>query len=72
MLEFDEKMAFYICDACVDLCAGGETCGGDWCRHTSLPNHAANQDSVKLLNNFFERFEVTADEYGRLVCVEKG
>ena len=38
---------------------------------TVNPYYAKNQDSVRIFNEFRERFFVWVDDYGRLVCTEK-
>ncbi len=70
MLEIDEKIPYYICNQSKECCTS-ETCGGEYCKHTTLPIYAAHPENVELLNKFFDVFDVSVDDYGRLNCIEK-
>ncbi len=70
MLEINEAIGYYICDKAKDCCTC-ETCGGEYCNHTTDPLHIANSESAKLLDDFMKKFHVAVDDYGRLTCTER-
>ena len=74
MLEINEVRPFYICKGdgnkkCI-LSVNGLECHND-CHHTTFEIHAKNKESVDLFTEFFNKFHVIVDDYGRLICTER-
>lgn len=60
----------YLCNM-EKICASEGDCGGDMCHHTSDALFAANEDSVRIFNEFKNTFEMHVDEDGRIIAWEK-
>ena len=70
MIEITESMPYYICNK-ERLCSIEGGCGEDMCNHTTYPLYAKNDDAIGIFEEFTRRFDLSVDEMGRLICMEK-
>lgn len=62
--------ALYLCNK-EKYCAKDGWCGSDCCNHTFDIHFAINDDSIRIFEEFRDRFNISCDEDGRLYAWEK-
>ena len=60
----------YLCNK-EKFCAKDGGCGDDMCNHTFDIHFAVNDDSIRIFEEFRNRFNISCDEDGRFYAWEK-